>query len=114
MSVSQIAQLLISETPERRNAEIDAVRREVEAVLLAGSALPDGTAGSLRLRAHRLIRGGWKFVRCLDPACGRNLPNGTAILQLRTIHCPLFLCRSCGADYLRLSGDPASGQMSLS
>ena len=24
---------------------------------------------------------------------------------------PLFLGRNCGADYIRLSGDPASGQM---
>jgi hypothetical protein len=111
MSTGQIVHRLLAEVPERHGANPDALTREVEAVLLAGSALPDGTPGSLRLRAHRLIRGGWQFVRCVDPACGRIYPMGQPACACGRATAPLFLCRNCGADYLRLSGDPASGQM---
>lgn len=111
MSAGQIVQRLLTEVPERQGANPETLTREVEAVLLAGSALPEGTPGALRLRAHRLIRGGWKFVRCIDPACGRIYPMGQPVCACGRATAPLFLCRSCGADYLRLSGDPASGQM---
>jgi hypothetical protein len=111
MSASQIVQRLLAEVTERHGANPDALTREVEAVLLAGSALPDGTFGSLCLRAHRLIRGGWQFVRCVDSSCGRIYPMGEPLCACGRATAPLFLCRSCGADYLRLSGDPASGQM---
>ena len=111
LSVDQIVQKVLAEVPERRGSASEAVAREVEAVLLAGSALPDGTPGVLRLRAHRLIRGGWKFVRCIDPACGRIYPMGQPSCACGRATAPLFLCRNCGADYLRLSGDPAAGQM---
>lgn len=111
MSAAQIVQRLLAEVPERHGADSDALTREVEAVLLAGSALPEGAPGLLRLRAHRLIRGGWQFVRCIDPACGRIYPMGQPTCTCGRATAPLFLCRNCGADYLRLSGDPAAGQM---
>jgi DEAD/DEAH box helicase len=110
MSAGQIVQRLLAEVPERQGANAGALTREVEAVLLAGSALQDGTPGALRLRAHRLIRGGWQFVRCIDPACGRIYPMGQPVCGCGRTTAPLLLCRNCGADYLRLSGDPASGQ----
>jgi hypothetical protein len=111
MSAGQLVQRLLDGVPERHGANPDALTREVEAVLLAGSALPDGTPGGLRLRAHCLIRGGWQFVRCVDSACGRIYPMGQPVCECGRSTAPLFLCRNCGADYLRLSGDPASGQM---
>jgi hypothetical protein len=111
MSAGQIVQRLIAEVPERQGANTEALTREVEAVLLAGSALPDATPGGLRLRAHRLIRGGWQFVRCMDSACGRIYPMGQPACACGRATAPLFLCRNCGADYLRLSGDPVTGQM---
>ncbi|MEI7730993.1 MAG: DEAD/DEAH box helicase [Verrucomicrobiota bacterium] len=111
MSLNQIVDLMLSEIPERRGADRAALRREVEAVLLAGSALPEDAPGGLRLRAHRLIRGGWKFVRCLDRGCGRIYPMGQPVCDCGRQTAPLFLCRNCGADYLRLSGDPVAGQM---
>ncbi len=111
MSASQIVQRLLAEVPERQGASADALTREVEAVLLAGSALPEGTPGALRLRAHRLIRGGWQFVRCVDSACGRIYPMGQPVCACGRVTAPLLLCRNCGADYLRLTGNPESGQM---
>lgn len=111
LSVGQIVHRVIAEVPERWGADPERVAREVEGVLLAGSALPDATPGALRLRAHRFIRGGWKFVRCIDPSCGRIYPMGQPNCDCSRPTAPLFLCRNCGADYLRFSGDPASGQI---
>ena len=111
MSAGQIVQRLLAEVPERQGASAEALTREVEAVLLAGSALPEGTPGALRLRAHRLIRGGWQFVRCVDSACGRIYPMGQPACACGRATAPLLLCRNCGADYLRLTGNPEAGQM---
>ncbi len=107
MSVSQMVEALRNEVPQRKNLSDEELRHEVEAALVIGAALPDGTKGALRLRAHRFIRGGWEFYRCVNPECGRLYPKGEE-------HCtacnhptaPLYLCRNCGADYLRLVGDP--------
>ena len=101
MSVSQIVEHIRREIPARAGSDPDAVRREVETALVLGAALPDGTPGALRLRAHRFIRGGWRFTRCVDPACGRLYPMGEEQCECGRAAAPLFLCRSCGADTLR-------------
>lgn len=101
MSVSQIVAEIQGRVPERANCDAGAVRREVEAALVVGAALPDGTPGALRLRAHRFIRGGWRFTRCLNPACGRLYPMGEEQCECGYVAAPLYLCRSCGADTLR-------------
>jgi hypothetical protein len=64
------------------------------------------------LRVHRFIRGGWKFYRCVNPDCGRLYPKGEeqcSSCNFRTA--PLYLCRNCGADYLRFTGDFAAGPL---
>ena len=107
MSASQIVAQLKAEVPERKDAADEQLRAEVEAALTIGAALPDGTPGALRLRAHRFIRGGWQFHRCINPACGKLYPMGEE--KCSACHhdtAPLYLCRNCGADYLRLVGDP--------
>lgn len=101
MSVTQIVQVIGDTVPQRAGADPDQVRREVEAALVVGAALPDGTPGALRLRAHRFVRGGWRFTRCVDPACGRLFPMGEDRCQCGHAAAPLYLCRSCGADTLR-------------
>jgi len=111
MSVNSIADHVRNEVLERNASSPDEIRAEIEAILVAGAALEDDSPGTLRLRAHRMIRGGWKFVRCVDPACGRIYPMGEPICECSRRTAPMFLCRSCGADYLRLSGEPDSGQM---
>ena len=73
---------------------------------MIGAALPDEIAGTLRLRSHRFIRGGWKFHRCLNPACGKLYPLGEEYCKdCHHLTAPLYLCRNCGADYLRLVGE---------
>lgn len=111
MPVSGIVQKLKAEVPEREAVPDATVQREVEAVLIAGASLPEDTLGILRLRAHRMIRGGWKFTRCIEPGCGRLYPKGEERCECGRDTAPLHLCRSCGADYLQLGGDPASGGM---
>ncbi len=106
MSVSQLCAQLRTEVPQRASATDAELHAEVEAVLTVGAALPDGTPGALRLRAHRFLRGGWKFHRCVNPDCGKLYPKGEdecSACQSKTA--PLYLCRNCGADYLRMVGD---------
>ena len=105
MSVGQIVEALKSDVPARENLSADDLRREVEAALNIGAALPEGTPGSLRLRAHSFIRGGWQFHRCLNPECGRLYPMGEQDCECGYQTAPLYLCRNCGAHYLRLVGD---------
>ncbi len=106
MSTSQIVEHLKAEVAERQDLPVEQLKAEVEAALVIGAALPDGTPGALRLRAHRFVRGGWQFHRCVDPECGKIYPMGEekcTVCGLDTA--PLYLCRNCGADYLRLVGD---------
>lgn len=107
LSIEQIVERVIATVPERRDCRVEDVRGEVEAALVAGAALPEDGPGTLRLRGHRFLRGGWKFHRCVDPACGRLFPMGEERCRTcGTATAPLFLCRNCGADALRVTGDP--------
>jgi ATP-dependent helicase YprA (DUF1998 family) len=106
MSVSQLVNEVRTSVAERKESAEEAVRAEVETALFLGAALPDGTPGALRLRAHRFIRGGWKFYRCVNPDCGKLYPMGEERCSAcNHLTAPLYLCRNCGADYLRMVGD---------
>lgn len=116
MSISQIVDRVRSEVPERQQFDHNAIEREVKATLIAGAALPDDTddaKGALRLRAHCLIRGGWQFHRCVSPTCGKLYPMGEEQCECGCKTAPLYLCRNCGAHYLRFVGenpvDPSEG-----
>ena len=109
LSLSQIVELVRREVPARAKADPAAVQHEVESALIAGAALPDGVPGALRLRAHRFIRGGWRFHRCVNPSCGRIYPMGEDRCSCGSPTAPLYICRNCGADYLRFVGDPTEG-----
>ncbi len=111
LSLGQIVERVQQEIPERRGADGEQVRREVEAALIVGAALPDGVPGALRLRAHRFIRGGWRFHRCVNPSCGRLYPMGEERCDCGYPTAPLYLCRNCGADYLRFVGDHELGPL---
>lgn len=112
MSADQLVERVRADVPERADADAVAVRVEVEAALVLGAALPEGTAGALRLRAHRFIRGGWQFHRCLNPDCGKLFPMGEEKCDQCGYHtAPLYLCRACGADYFRFTGEPDQGPL---
>lgn len=108
LSLSGIVATITQQIPERRAAAEPAVRQEVATALVVGAALPDQIPGALRLRTHRFIRGGWHFHRCIDPACGQLYPMGEERCTCGKPTAPLYLCRSCGADALRFSGDPSN------
>jgi hypothetical protein len=103
MSLSQLVSNIADTVPARQSADPEALRREIEAALVVGAALPDGTPGALRLRSHRFIRGGWRFMRCLAPTCGRLYPMGEERCECGARTAPLYLCRSCGADAYRMA-----------
>lgn len=112
-SLTGIARAVSESVPARKDANPQAVLREVRAALHVGATLGD-TPGALRLRTHRFIRGGWKFHRCLDPECGHLFAKGEAECDAcgcRTA--PLLLCRACGADALHMCGpeDPEDGSL---
>lgn len=105
LSLSQIASELRTTVPERQQADPARLAAEVHAALVAGAALPEDMPGGLRLRTHRFIRGGWRFHRCVDPACGQLYAMGQERCTCGRNTAPLYLCRSCGADALRFIGD---------
>jgi DEAD/DEAH box helicase/Domain of unknown function (DUF1998)/Helicase conserved C-terminal domain len=114
MSVPQVVDEIRVRVPARASADAAAMQREVEAAIVAGAALPAGTPGALRLRTHRFVRGGWRFHRCVDPACGALFAMGQEeCSQCARGTAPLYLCRSCGADALRFRGpeDPETGPL---
>ncbi len=112
LSVSGIVSALHQTVPERQSSSAEELEREVRAALYTGAAL-GSVGGALRLRAHRFVRGGWRFHRCVDPACGRLYPMGEGNCVCGMPTAPLLLCRACGADALDLAGseDPESGRL---
>ena len=111
MPASRIADLLQQTVESRKGSSRQDLLKEIEAALVFGSAVPDGIPGALRLRAHRFIRGGWRFHRCVNPSCGKLHPMGEEKCQCGSATAPLYLCRNCGADYLRFVGDPKEGPL---
>jgi hypothetical protein len=113
LAIDEIAQTIIDTVAERKGAPLEAVRREVETAIASAAALPDATPGGLRLRAHRFIRGGWRFERCVNPGCGRLYGAAQEHCECGCITAPLYLCRSCGAHTLRFSGaeDPSAAPL---
>lgn len=105
MSINQIVDLVAAQVPERSEVSKDDLRREIEAALVAASALPEQTPGVLRLRSHRFVRGGWRFHRCTDPTCGKLFAGGEAECGCGSKTAPLYLCRSCGAHAFGYWGD---------
>jgi len=111
MSIGQLAEKMKTEIAARRDWNDGDLRKEAEIALRIGAALPEGTPGALRLRAHRFIRGGWKFYRCVNPECGRLYPKGEEMCECGHRTAPLYLCRNCGADYLRFTGDEEAASL---
>jgi hypothetical protein len=105
MSISQIVELVASKVPDRASVSKEDLRNEIEAALVAASALPEDIPGVLRLRSHRFIRGGWRFHRCTDPCCGKLFAGGEAECGCGAKTAPLYLCRSCGAHAFGYWGD---------
>lgn len=105
MSIPQLVEAARSEVQGWSAWSDEQVTEYVEAALRLGAVLPDGTQGALRLKVHRFVRGGWQFHRCVNPSCGKLYPMGEEKCECGHRTAPLFLCRNCGADYLRFVGD---------
>lgn len=105
MSLGQIVEMVVSTVPGWGTWTREDVAKEVGLALHIGAMLPDEIAGNLKLRAHQFVRGGWQFYRCIDPACGKIYPKAEEHCTCGCHTAPLYLCRNCGADYLRFTGD---------
>lgn len=104
LSISQIVEKLKNQE-HRAEYPPQEIETEVTAALVAGAALPNNIEGGLKLRAHQFIRGGWQFYRCLNPNCGQLYPMGEERCSCGYATAPLYLCRNCGAHYLRFTND---------
>jgi len=111
MSVSQLVKRIKEAVPERNNVPEELIKKEVEAALLIGGALSDDIPAALRIKVHQLFRGGWQFYRCVNPECGKLYPKGEERCECGNFTAPLYLCRNCGADYLRFVGDEEPEQL---
>ncbi len=101
-SLSQLTKKIKETVPSRANVDEESLKKEIETTLLVGAALPDEVENGLKLRAHRIIRGGWRFHRCMNKQCGKLYPMGEESCSVCGYPtAPLFLCRNCGADYYR-------------
>lgn len=104
LSIPQVGASVQRDMAERASTPLPEIEAEVRAALVQDAELGD-VPGALKLRAHRFLRGGWKFHRCIDPACGTLHPRG----EVRCKTCgkpaaPLLICRSCGVDALHFRG----------
>ncbi len=105
LSIGQLVDRVAETVPERRDWAREDTEREVRLALNIGAALPEDCPAALRLRVHRFIRGGWQFHRCVEPDCGKLYPMGEERCTCGHQTAPLYLCRNCGADYLRFVGE---------
>lgn len=111
LSISQIVEKVKQEITTYSHFTNQQLETEIKTALLVGAALPEGTPAALQLRAHRLIRGGWQFHRCINPTCGKLYPMGEERCDCGYQTAPLYLCRNCGADYLRFAGEATAAPL---
>jgi len=105
-SISQLVGLIKENVKERSGWKDEDIQKEVETALELGVLLDETSPLQLNIKAHRLVRGGWKFYRCTNPKCGKVYPRGEEhCSECHSPTAPLYLCRNCGADYLRLVGE---------
>ena len=101
LALDEVVKRLAAE-PSRTGVPPAELRREVEAALALGPALPE-SAEPLLPRVHRFFRGMPPFFRCVDPDCGAlSATGGGDCAECGAQTRPLLLCRTCGQDYLAL------------
>ena len=104
-SISQLIKMIKENVKERAGWKDEDIQKEVETALVLGGMLDESSPVQLNIKAHRFVRGGWKFYRCTNPNCGKLYPRGEEHCTVcHSPTAPLYLCRNCGADYLRLAG----------
>ena len=104
-AISGLVEKVKNQVFDRASVSDAEISRELQTALLVGASLGE-IPGSLRLRMHQFFRGGWEFYRCLSPTCLKLFPHYRDQCECGHKTAQLFLCRSCGADYVRLIGDP--------
>ena len=111
MSISQLVQKIKGNVSNRKEWAEDLIKKEVINALLIGGALSNEMPNYLRIKIHQFFRGGWQFYRCINPQCGKLYPKGEERCECGSPTAPLYLCRNCGADYLRFIGDDKPEQL---
>lgn len=103
VSLDDAAKALRAAIPGRDVRPLAALRREVEAYLLAGSVGDDLHPPRLRPKLHTFFHGVYDVALCLNPACRALVPQGGEKCgRCGAAARPAALCRTCGQDFVKV------------
>jgi ATP-dependent helicase YprA (DUF1998 family)/very-short-patch-repair endonuclease len=102
-TVAEAVEHLRKTLPERKDADPQRVRLEVEAYLLVGSVGDDDRPPRLRPKLHTFFHGVYDVGLCLNPDCRTLVPHGGAECpRCGSVARPAALCRTCGQDFVKV------------
>ena len=102
-SIDDAAESIRRTIPERAEVDIERVRREIEAYLLAGSIGDDDHPPRLRPKLHTFFHGVYDVSLCMNPDCRTLVPQGGSVCgRCGSVARPAALCRTCGQDYVKV------------
>ncbi|NLH11073.1 MAG: DEAD/DEAH box helicase [Holophagae bacterium] len=110
-SLDEAARTIRSRFPDREGLALEAVRREVEGYLIAGSVGTETTPPRLRPKLHVFFHGVYDVGLCVNPECRSLVPHGgSQCPRCGSVAFPAALCRTCGQDFVkaRHEGDEGS------
>ncbi|CEK13074.1 DEAD/DEAH box helicase [Chthonomonas calidirosea] len=102
-TVAEAVEHLRETLPERKDADPERVRREIEAYLLVGSVGDEEHPPRLRPKLHTFFHGVYDVGLCLNPECRTLVPHGGAECpRCGSVAHPAALCRTCGQDFVKV------------
>lgn len=103
VSLDRAAEVLKERLEGRAGVPLEALRREIEAYLLAGSVGDDDHPPRLRPKLHTFFHGVYDIALCLNPGCRALVPQGGAeCARCGSVARPAALCRTCGQDFVKM------------
>jgi ATP-dependent helicase YprA (DUF1998 family) len=104
VSLDEVVKAVQAQIPERAGLPKEEVRRELEAYLLAGSAVSSETdRPRLRPKLHLFFHGVYDVSLCLNPECRSLVPQGgNRCHKCGSAARPAAICRTCGQDFVKV------------
>ncbi|MBM4369322.1 MAG: hypothetical protein FJ102_24125, partial [Deltaproteobacteria bacterium] len=104
IALDELATRVMARVAARADVAPEAMRRELEAYLLVGSAHDsEEQPPRLRPKLHSFFHGVYDIGLCLNPACRTLVPHGGAECPACGSKAwPAALCRTCGQDFVKI------------
>jgi len=103
-TLSELANIIREEVPERSMQPNEDLIREVTAHLILGMAAIKDDKRRFRPKIHLFLRGLHGLVRCVN--CGEVFSSGVEVCpKCGSLTYPIEVCRHCGKDYYRTTLD---------